>query len=319
MEKQIGIIGCGKIAPFHADVIVELGHSIKSLASRTISEKVKDFREKYDVSSVYSDWREMVKNEELDAIWLLTPWEQNNSILQELIPYQIPIFAEKPVGLTTGEIQKLIDLQNEFQTKIQIGHNRRFYDFIPALRNKIESGTLRSVSVEIPETTGHLSKESKEFLWIHNSSHVVDLLYYLVGPMTLNYTAKTNALDETPDTFNAFLTTKNNVPVQISAVWNAPTNFNLRFSIDNRIYELRPIEFLNVYEGFDILEPNDEVPVRRYNPRKIYSRYAASRSNTFKPGFYNQAKFFLNGDIEEFEASTLEDMLSITALTEKLM
>ena len=97
-----------------------------------------------------------------------------------------------------------------------------------------------------------------------------------------------------------------------------PTYFLPNF-LENRIYELKPIEFLNVYEGFDVLEPNEEVPVRRYNPRKIYTRYAASKNNSFKPGFYNQAKNFLDGEIEGFEASSLKDMLSITKLITKLM
>lgn len=322
MGKKIGFIGCGKIAPFHADTIRELGHNITCVANRTISDKVLNFRVEYGVSNLYTNWKEMLNKETLDAIWLITPWNQNNEILVDLIPYGIPIFAEKPVGVSSEEVKNLIALQKKFGTKIQVGHNRRFYDFIPSLKAKIESSKFRSVIVEIPETTEHLNEEGKEYLWMHNSSHVIDLLYYLVGPMEVQFASKNGILEKTMDSFDALLTTKKSVPVHINAIWNSPTNFSIRFFLDNRIYELRPIEFLNVYEGFDVLQPNEEVPVRRYNPRKIFSRYASSKGNSFKPGFFNQTKYFLEGPegfSEEFESSSLEDMLLITELTEQLM
>ncbi|MCR8667206.1 Gfo/Idh/MocA family oxidoreductase [Aestuariibaculum sp. M13] len=321
--KNIGFIGCGKIAPFHAEVLIHLGKRIKAVSNRSISERVKEFQLEYNVESIYTDWKEMIENEELDAIWLMTSWDSIENIVIELIKYKIPLFVEKPIALSSEGVNKIIEEKQKYGTKLQIGHNRRFYNFIPKLKSKLkDSDVLRSVQVEIPETTKNKDKKNKDFLWVHNSSHVVDLLTYLLGELKVIDICKSKYDDESFNTFNGLLKTKEEVPVHLISNWNAPANFGIKFYTNNKIIELKPIEFYSIYEGFDIQEPTLETPVRQYNPRLVHKEYCNKSEDEFKPGFLEQAKYFFKEDAEgsnKFEPTSLEEALCTSKLIEEIL
>lgn len=321
--KSIGFIGCGKIAPFHAEVLKHLGKKITAVCNHRISDRVLEFQKKYDVDEVYTDWKKMLKQEKLDAVWLITSWDSIEVILKELIQYKVPIFVEKPVALSSIEVKKLIELQNKYGTKIQVGHNRRFYRFMPELKSLIEKdrNKIRSIQIEIPETTGRKDNKNKDYLWIHNSSHVMDLLTYLIGDLTVVDILKTKYSDESYNTFNAFLKTKDEIPVHLIANWNAPSNFGIKFYIDNKIHELKPIEFYSIYDGFDIQEPTLETPIRQYHPRLTHKNYCNATGDDFKPGFLEQAKHFfgLHDGNNRFSPTTFKEVFDTTIVIEKIL
>ena len=164
-----------------------------------------------------------------------------------------------------------------------------------------------------------MNSSQKRFLWIQNSSHVIDLLYHVLGEISILQLDKSKFNDTEFNTFNAYLKTQNDIPVQLNAIWNSPSNFGIRFYVGNRIYEMKPLEFLNIYEGFDIIEPTQEIPVRRYHPKLLKSQYANSTNNSFKPGFLNQTKYFLFSNESEFQPAILKDALYITQLIESII
>ena len=49
-------IGCGKIAHFHADVVYAHGHQIVGVAARKGSKNIHLFADKYNITSLYSDF-----------------------------------------------------------------------------------------------------------------------------------------------------------------------------------------------------------------------------------------------------------------------
>lgn len=321
--KNIGFIGCGKIAPFHAEVLIHLGKKIKAVSNRSLSDRVREFQSEYNVDSLYKDWREMIEKEELDAIWLMTSWDSIENIAIELLKYKIPLFIEKPIALSSDGVKKIIEGQKKYGTKLQIGHNRRFYNFIPKLKSQLQnSEVLRSVQVEIPENTTNKDKKNKDFLWIHNSSHVVDLLTYLLGELKVIGISKSKFEDESFNTFNGLLKTKNDVPVHLISNWNAPANFSIKFYTNNKIVELKPIEFYSVYDGFDIQEPTLETPVRQYHPRLIHKEYCNKSDDEFKPGFLEQTKYFFQTEGENtqnFEPTSLKEAFCTSKLIEEIL
>ena len=91
----------------------------------------------------------MVKNKELDAIWVVASWDQMDTMLIPLIETGTPLFLEKPIALSSDRIQSAIEVHNKTKQYIQVGYNRRFYPFIDELKSIIEDGELRSVLIEM--------------------------------------------------------------------------------------------------------------------------------------------------------------------------
>ena len=69
-----------------------------------------------------------------------------------------------------------------------------------------------------------------------------------------------------------------------------PSNFSITVNSDKNVYELKPIENLNIYEGMEIVEPTIEVPIRKYIPKLKESIFEKVE---FKPGFDCMYKNFM--------------------------
>ena len=69
MEKvRFGIIGCGIIAPFHADAIVNNERGELVAVCDIEEEKARKFQQKYGVPHYYTDYREMLERKDIDEI-----------------------------------------------------------------------------------------------------------------------------------------------------------------------------------------------------------------------------------------------------------
>ena len=44
-----------------------------------------------------------------------------------------------------------------------------------------------------------------------------------------------------------------------------PANFSITVNSEHNVFELKPIEQLNIYEGMEVIEPTLDYPLRRYN------------------------------------------------------
>ena len=287
---NIGFIGCGNIAHFHADTLTALNQNIVAVSSRKNSPNIVPFSKKYGINRQYTDWQKMVGNENLDALWVVASWDQMDTMLIPLIETGTPLFLEKPIALSSDRIQAAIEVHNRTKQYIQVGYNRRFYPFIDEIKSIIEKGELRSVIVEIPESIDLGNVELAQNLWLMNSSHVVDLLLYFVGPLNVKYkNSKILSGSKIKSSFNAVLETEKGVPVHLSAEWNTANNFGITFFVDNKCIVLKPLEIAMIYKGFDVIEPTKNIPLRQYKPKKVDEYFCDGK---FKPGFYEQTKYF---------------------------
>jgi predicted dehydrogenase len=316
---NIGFIGCGNIAHFHADVLNALDVNLVAVSARENSKHIELFCKKYSVKKKYTDWRIMMKKENLDALWVMATWNQMDDLLLPLIRTGLPLFLEKPIALSSALIKKAIKVHKNTDQYIQVGFNRRFYPFMDEIKTIITSGALRSVLVEIPETTDKNDHDFSTNLWLINSAHVIDLLMFHLGAIEIKYTSKSRiGKSNIASSFNAMLENKQHIPVLLSAEWNTSNNFGITFYVNSQRICLKPLEIATIYEGFDVIEPSIDIPVRQYKPKK-YKDFCCDAK--YKPGFFEQAEYFKQNFREKTtpkKHADLESCLNSTMLIEKL-
>ena len=61
-------------------------------------------------------------------------------------------------------------------------------------------------------------------------------------------------------------------------------------SANKQVYKLRPIEILEIFDDMQIIDPTDDIPIRRYVPKL---REKIIEDANFKPGFIDQTKAFM--------------------------
>lgn len=311
----VGFIGCGNIAHFHADVLLHLGVRIKSVAFKKDRNKAELFAKKYNIERIYDSWEKVAQDQDIDCLWVVSAWDEIDKLLLPVLEYKVPTFFEKPVALSSKRIVDAINKYPEMLDKVQIGYNRRFYPFMSKLKNDLNKEKIVAVELHIPETLRGKNEIVKDHILIQNSSHLFDLLYYLLGePYSgLNLLKLNN--DKNIGYVGLFSSTSG-VPITLNAVWDTPSNFRIKFyTQENRVYDLCPIEVLNVYEGIEVIEPTIEMPLRLYNPKRI-ATYNATNEFKFKPGFLEQSECFLGNVLSNKYSSKTPDLRSTLVITE---
>lgn len=322
---RFGFIGCGNIARFHADVIMALHNSITCVSAREGSKNIADFAKRYSVPAMYSDWRKMIEEQKPDALVVAVTWDQIESIIEEVINYGIPSLVEKPVALSSQALQKVINNTRQFHDRVMVGYNRRFYDFIPMVKEALDKEELVSVELNFPEALNRAvevkSPKIAEHILIYISSHWLDLLKFLIGDLKVEWMMKkVNNRTNHVEAYNGILRSlKYNVPVHLQANFNAPSNTMITLNFNNSVYRLCPIEVLTVYRGMTLVEPSPENPIRRYIPH-IEGTYTTDTS--YKPGFLKQMDYFIETYVKGAKGNarscTLDDALTVTLFCEEI-
>lgn len=293
-KLKAGFIGCGSIAHFHADVLKHIGADIAALSYRSNLEKAESFAKKYGIKRIFNGWHEMIKEAELDFVWILPAWDQIDIMCEEIIETGIPAFFEKPLALSSDKTARVLEkYPAEYLNRYQVGYNRRYYKVVSELKDFLTTEKISAIHIDIPEPIKGIDENLLKHRLVQNSAHMFDLLFYLIG--SYNTTEHNFIRLFTQKSRNDFVGTLklNDIPISFTSVWNSPQNYSMKiYTESEKVYQLSPFEALNVFEGFDVIDPTREVPIRRYLPKVKLSRFEISE-NKFKPGFLEQAADFV--------------------------
>ncbi|MCA9192299.1 MAG: Gfo/Idh/MocA family oxidoreductase, partial [Planctomycetales bacterium] len=104
-ELRVGMIGYGFMGKTHSNAYVQAAHFfqsehkpvLKALCARNL-EKAKPFAENWGYESVESDWRELLKRDDIDAVDICTPNNLHKEIAIAAAQAGKMILCEKPLA-----------------------------------------------------------------------------------------------------------------------------------------------------------------------------------------------------------------------------
>lgn len=176
------------------------------------------------------------------------------------------ILVEKPCGLNVADIIKINNSHTD--ANVIVAYNRRFYKSVNIAKELIKNdGGLLSFDVDITEIINKIKPEkyAKNVLnnWIlSNTSHVIDLAFYLGGrPTELNVKCHSNIEWHYPAIFVGHGITINNALFSLHGNWKSIGRWKIEIFTKNHSILLCPLEKLqikniddNEYKFFDIEE-----------------------------------------------------------------
>ena len=140
-QLNIGIIGAGRIGKVHAQSITYNVPTAKVLGITDVfKDGLQELADKYGIEKVYNDYKEMLADEEIDAVLVCSSTDTHADISIEAAKAGKHVFCEKPVDLTPAKVQAVIDAVAEAGVKLQVGFNRRFDHNFAQVRNLINEG-----------------------------------------------------------------------------------------------------------------------------------------------------------------------------------
>jgi hypothetical protein len=314
-KPRLAIIGSGIIAHFHVKAFMAAEFDITHIAAKKNSNRAKSFANDYGIKNFINDPAELLKqHKDWDAILLAIDTDYNYLYLDEIIKIDKPALIEKPVSTDLDFLSRYAS--NDYKN-IRVAYNRRFYYTISKAKTFIDSNKDVSCRMELPENVKYDSKNKYKPILL-NSIHGIDLLFYLFGDIKL---IKAIFI---PNDKGRICILENNKGNKITLImnWNSPSNFSINLDSNFKRLEVKPFEICSLYQGMEVLEPTNELPLRRYIPKKIDEFSSVPDKNiNLKPGFFEQAKEIkgiVNGKNATISAS-LQDAYKCQRLLNKIL
>lgn len=212
---KFALVGCGRIAKRHSEL---LGH--RQIAGAGLvavcdvdAEKAGKVAERFGVAT-YTDMDEMMRNEDVDVVVVLTPSGMHAEHVINLAKYGKHIVVEKPMALTLDDADAMIRACDDNSCKLFVVKQNRFNLPVVKLREALEQKrfgklVLGTVRVRWARHQAYYDQDSWRGTWhldggvlTNQASHHVDLLEWMMGDVESVFAKATTALAdiETEDT-----------------------------------------------------------------------------------------------------------------------
>ena len=204
---RIAIVGCGRIAKRHADLL-STGQiaGAQLVASCDIdAERSQAFARKYNVPG-YCALSEMLERTKADVVSVLTPSGSHAAVAIEVAGAGRHVIVEKPMALTLKDADAMIAAANAAGVRVFVVKQNRFNVPVVKAREALEAGrlgklVLGTVRVRWCRDQSYYDQDSWRGTWAQDggvianqASHHVDMLGWFMGPVESVHARSSRAL-----------------------------------------------------------------------------------------------------------------------------
>ena len=145
---KIGIIGCGGIANSkHMPALSKLEDVQMVAFCDIIEERAAKAAKEFGTpdARVYTDYKELLKEKNIDVVHVLTPNREHSFITVESLEAGKHVMCEKPMAKTTKEAQAMLDAAKRTGKKLTIGYQNRYRPDSWYLKQACDNGELGEI------------------------------------------------------------------------------------------------------------------------------------------------------------------------------
>ena len=139
---KTGVIGLGFIGPVHIEALRRTGMAdIVAVADQNRA-AADACASKYNIPKSYTDYRDMLKNTEIDVIHICAPNFLHYEIAKAVLESGKHVICEKPLAICADEGRELVNLAKEKKKVGVTSFNLRFYPLVQQARAMVQKGEL---------------------------------------------------------------------------------------------------------------------------------------------------------------------------------
>ncbi len=204
---KFGLVGCGRIAKRHSELLGlnQIENALLVAVCDIDEEKAKKIGEQFNVP-YYTDMDEMMQNESIDVVSVLTESGYHAKHVINLAKYGKHIVVEKPMALTLDDADAMIRACDENSCKLFVVKQNRFNVPVEKLREAMDEKrfgklVLGTIRVRWSRDQNYYDQAWWRGRWdmdggvlTNQASHHVDLLEYMMGDVESVFAKSTTAL-----------------------------------------------------------------------------------------------------------------------------
>ncbi|MGG1515345.1 Gfo/Idh/MocA family oxidoreductase [Paenibacillus oryzisoli] len=189
-KLKIGVIGAGSISDLHFASYVKEEQAELFAVCDLNRERAEGKAAKYNIPHIYTDYRELLANPEIDAVSICT-WNNTHAELSiAALRAGKHVLVEKPLCKTVEEALQIGQAVQETGKTLQVGFVRRYDTNAQLAKHFIDNGQLGSIYYAKASCLRRLGNPGGWFSDVERSGggplidigvHVIDVCWYLMG------------------------------------------------------------------------------------------------------------------------------------------
>ena len=273
MDKlRIGIIGLGWFGEIHCETIAGIANmELAALCTRR-PDRLAQQAAKFGVRKTYADYREMLDDKDIDAVSIVTMWDQHTEPAIAALEAGKHVFLEKPMASTVADCNRIIAAAKRARGILQIGHICRFNPRYRMAKQAIDEGRIGKIvslssrrnipaawTPTILEKIGPITGDA-----IHDT----DLMLWFTGDTVASAYAQTVSVRNLkfPDIGQTMYRFKGGATATLETVWCMPEK--TPFDIDERMSIIGTEGIIHIQDTFPNLGIVDAA--RLHSPDTTY-------------------------------------------------
>jgi len=177
---KVGIIGCGGISHMHAGWYNGYEKTEIFAAADIKTEQLERYKEQYEVERLYTDYIEMLENEEVDIVSVCTRPKLHAPVTIDAAKRGVKgILCEKPMAENMGQADAMMEACEANGVKLAIDHQLRFGGNYVTAKNLVAEGKLGELFRIYALCAGGDLKD--------NATHTVDLMLFINGDKPIEW------------------------------------------------------------------------------------------------------------------------------------
>jgi predicted dehydrogenase len=138
-----GLIGCGDIAQKRvAPAFRDLPSCELVAINRAQSELAAGFAKQFGAKRWYLDWRKLLMDEEVDAVYIATPVHLHAEQAIAAAEAGKHVLCEKPMAMNVRECEQMIEACRAHKVKLGVAYYRHFYPVVDRIKAILKAGEI---------------------------------------------------------------------------------------------------------------------------------------------------------------------------------
>ena len=104
---RIGVVGAGRIGKLHvSNLMTRVSNATVVAVTDVVAESAKELAQKFGIPKVYGDYKELVNDPEIDAVFVCSSTDTHSIIAYDAVMAGKHVFCEKPIDFDLDRIDR---------------------------------------------------------------------------------------------------------------------------------------------------------------------------------------------------------------------
>jgi len=142
---NVGIVGCGQVAPMHIRAIRRSGKADIIALCDVDEARARTVADRFGIPNAYGDLAILLREKRTDVIHITTPPDTHAKLAIQALEAGSHVLVEKPMSLSVSEADDMIAAAQESGTKLCIDHNYLFRPSVKKAISLVDAGNIGQV------------------------------------------------------------------------------------------------------------------------------------------------------------------------------